>query len=51
MLVGIWLLPNDLVEDPTPEWLRIYLTNKDEHVLYDAWSKVRVRDQSSSRPS
>ena len=41
MLVGIWLLPNDLIEDPTSRWLRQYLTDKREHSLYDAWSKVR----------
>jgi len=40
MLMGIWLLPNDLIEDPTSEWLRQYLTNKREHSLYDAWSKA-----------
>ena len=40
MLVGIWLLPNDLVENPTHEWLRSYLTDPNENGLYTAWSKA-----------
>jgi hypothetical protein len=40
LLVGIWLLPNSLEENPTHEWLWSYLTDPEENGLYTAWSKV-----------
>lgn len=43
ILSGVWLLPTSYKEQPTHEWLKVYLSDKHEHGLYEAWdSKDKI---------